>query len=77
MADEDSGTIALTAGQRYAIRMEYYEKRGSATARLLWSHASIGKTVVPTARLYPRGSSTIRVNFQPASPVPAGTSRTP
>lgn len=50
---EDSATIALTAGQRYAIRIEYYEKRGSATARLLWSHASIGKTVVPAAWLYP------------------------
>jgi hypothetical protein len=49
---EDSATIVLTAGQRYAIRIEYYEKRGSATARLLWSHASIAKTVVPAARLY-------------------------
>ena len=50
---EDSGTIVLTAGQRYAIRIEYYERRGSATARLLWSHASMGKIVVPMARLYP------------------------
>ena len=50
---EASATIALTAGQRYAIRIEYYEKRGSATARLLWSHASIAKAVVPATRLYP------------------------
>jgi glucose/arabinose dehydrogenase len=50
---EDSATIVLTAGQRYAIRIEYYEKRGNATARLLWSHASIAKTVVPAIRLYP------------------------
>jgi glucose/arabinose dehydrogenase len=50
---EDSATIVLTAGQRYTIRIEYYEKRGSATARLLWSHASIAKSVVPAARLYP------------------------
>ena len=32
-AFEDSGTISLTAGQRYSIRMEYYENTGSATAR--------------------------------------------
>jgi hypothetical protein len=72
---EDSGTISLTAGQRYSIRMEYYENAGSATARLLWSHASIAKAVVPASRLYPAtsGSTTIRINFQPASaPVPAG-----
>jgi glucose/arabinose dehydrogenase len=74
-AVEDSGTIALTAGQRYSIRMEYFEDTGSATARLLWSHASIAKAVVPSTRLYPAGtgSTTIRINFQPASaPVPAG-----
>ena len=50
---EDSATITLSAGQRYAIRIDYYDKRGSATARLLWSHASIAKSVVPAARLYP------------------------
>jgi glucose/arabinose dehydrogenase len=49
---EDSATIVLAAGQRYAIRIEYYERRGSATARLLWSHASIAKSIVPGARLY-------------------------
>lgn len=55
--------------------MEYYENAGSATARLLWSHASITKTVVPAIRLYPNAapSGAIRINFQPASaPVPAG-----
>jgi glucose/arabinose dehydrogenase len=73
---ENSGTIALTAGQRYDIRMEYYENGGLATARLSWSSASTPKAVVPTARLYPSSTppaSTILVNFQPAaSPVPAG-----
>ena len=73
---EDRGTITLAAGQRYPIRMEYYENAGSATARLLWSHASITKSVVPAIRLYPSAappSNTIRVNFQLASaPIPAG-----
>jgi hypothetical protein len=63
---ENSGTISLTAGQRYDIRMEFYENAGSATARLLWSSASTPKAVVPAARLFPQSASTIRINFQPA-----------
>jgi hypothetical protein len=67
---ENSGTIVLTAGQRYPIRMEFFENTGAATAKLLWSSTSIAKVVVPVTRLYP--SSPIRVNFQPASaPVPS------
>jgi glucose/arabinose dehydrogenase len=72
---EDRGAITLTAGQRYPIKMEYYENAGSATARLLWSHASITKAVVPATRLYPSAapSNAIRINFQVASaPIPAG-----
>jgi glucose/arabinose dehydrogenase len=72
---ENSGTIQLTAGQRYDIRMEFYENGGGATARLSWSSASVPKAVVPTTRLYPQTTAptTILINFQPASaPVPAG-----
>jgi glucose/arabinose dehydrogenase len=72
---ENSGTIALTAGQRYAVRMEFYENAGLANARLLWSSASIPKAVIPTARLFPQGpaATAIRINFQPSgAPVPAG-----
>jgi hypothetical protein len=71
---ENSGTIALTAGQRYDIQMDYYENTGSATARLLWSGPSVAKAVVPSSRLFvPAASSTIRINFQTASaPVPTG-----
>jgi hypothetical protein len=50
---ENSGTISLTAGQRYAIRMEFYEKGGSAIARLFWSSASTPKELVPRTRLFP------------------------
>ena len=34
-ATENSGTIALTAGQRYDVEMEFYENGGVATAKLL------------------------------------------
>ena len=54
---ENSGTIALVAGQRYDIRMEFYENFGAATARLLWSSASTAKSVIPAALLYPQLST--------------------
>jgi glucose/arabinose dehydrogenase len=71
---ENSGSIALTAGQRYDIRVDYYERTGGATIRLLWSGASTPKAIIPSARLFPSGpGAPIRINFQPASaPVPAG-----
>jgi len=51
-AGEPSGTIALTGGQQYAIRMEYFEKTNRASARLSWSSSNQPKQVIPQARLY-------------------------
>lgn len=48
---ENSGTITLTAGQKYDIRMEYYENGGGAVARLLWSSTSQVKETVPQSQL--------------------------
>jgi len=53
---EWSGTIALTAGQRYDLKMEYYENGGGAVAELAWSSPSQAKQIVPQARLFPGGS---------------------
>ncbi len=72
---ENSGTIALTAGQRYDIRMEYFENGGGAVAKLLWSSSSTPKAVIPGSRLFSSAPTAvaIKVNFQPAaSLVPAG-----
>jgi hypothetical protein len=73
---ENSGAIALTGGQRYDIRMEFYEDTGGATARLLWGSPSTPKAVVPAARLFTQAGpppTPIRVNFQTSSAaVPAG-----
>lgn len=46
----DSATITLTGGQLYAIRMDYYERGGGATARLLWSSGGTA-TPVTAAKL--------------------------
>jgi hypothetical protein len=51
-ATENSGTITLAAGQRYDIRMDYFEQTGRAVARLLWSGPGVAKQVIPVAALY-------------------------
>src|SRR6185436_12185536 len=50
---ERSGTIALTAGQTYDIRMDFYDNLGAAVAKLLWSAPGLPKEVVPQSQLYP------------------------
>ncbi len=52
-ATENSGSIALTAGQLYDIRLEYYENGGLAVSRLSWSAPGLAKAVIPRASLYP------------------------
>jgi len=52
-ATEHSGSINLVGGQRYAIRIEYYESGGAAVARLSWQSPGRTKQVIPQNRLYP------------------------
>ncbi len=52
-ATENHGSIALVKGVKYDIKMEYYDKKGAAVARLLWSSASTPKAVIPQSQLYP------------------------
>ncbi|MEG3435932.1 DUF4347 domain-containing protein [Pannus brasiliensis CCIBt3594] len=47
-----SAPILLQAGQLYDIRLDYYENKGNATARLGWSSASQAKQIIPKSRLY-------------------------
>nr|WP_277881241.1 PA14 domain-containing protein [Leptolyngbya sp. FACHB-321] len=55
---EDSGTIALAAGQNYDIKLEYYERAGGATAQLLWSSPTQAKEIIPASQLF-QGTSTL------------------
>jgi glucose/arabinose dehydrogenase len=50
---ENQGIIPLNAGQPYAVKLEFFESKGAATARLLWSSLSQPKKVIPAARLHP------------------------
>jgi hypothetical protein len=66
-ATENSGTITLTAGQKYDIKLEYYEATGGATARLLWSSSCEPKAAIPSSQLYPApptSGDTAQYNFE-------------
>jgi hypothetical protein len=52
-ASDVTGTIALQAGVRYDIKMEYFQATGSAVSHLSWYSPSQSKQVIPTSRLYP------------------------
>jgi hypothetical protein len=48
-----SAAVALVAGVKYAITMEFYEHWGGATARLLWAYPGQTQTVIPQSQLFP------------------------
>src|SRR5207249_11338444 len=52
-ATEWSGTIALTAQQKYNIEMDFYENGGAASATLAWSSPTTAKAIIPKSQLYP------------------------
>lgn len=52
-ADRTSAQVYLEAGQRYAIRMQFYENGGQAVAKLLWDTPEAGGfTIVPESNLF-------------------------
>jgi hypothetical protein len=48
-----SGTLALEAGKKYDIRMEYFEGLKSAFAKLYWSGPSVPREIIPHTQLSP------------------------
>ncbi|GEP97116.1 hypothetical protein CCY01nite_33760 [Chitinophaga cymbidii] len=68
---EYSGTISLTAGQQYDIRLEYFEHNGGADCKLEWASASQAREVVPKSQLYTplsAGSMAYRPQIMEATP---------
>jgi len=47
------GTVELTGGGRYPIKLEYYDVSGAAVAKLIWSGPSHGEEIIPEGRLLP------------------------
>lgn len=60
-----TATIALTAGQFYAIRVEWQHTTGNAELRLQWSSTTQQAEVVPTRSLYPKTISRPRYETHP------------
>lgn len=50
---EHAGTIALMAGQRYPIRIRYFQGGGGTEAHVSWQPPGGMKEAIPAARLYP------------------------
>lgn len=50
---EQRGALALVAGQRYNLVLEYVENTGPASVRLEWSAPGLPREVIPAARLFP------------------------
>ena len=48
---ENTGTLSLPAGTWVNLRLEYYERAGSAALRLLWTPPGQAKRVIPAASL--------------------------
>ncbi len=72
---DTSGSITLNAGQRYDLRMEYYENGGGAVAKLAWSGPSQTAQIIPSGRLYPPAAMpTNWVGRDIGSMTPAGSS---
>ncbi|HVW29133.1 MAG TPA: PA14 domain-containing protein [Polyangiaceae bacterium] len=52
-----SGTIQLTAGQRYDIKVDYFQDGGGADVYLRWSSPSTPYAVIPTNHLFAGGDA--------------------
>ena len=59
---EDSGTVTLSAGQKYDIKLEYYENGGAAVIKLSWTPPGQSKQIIPQNRLYPRNIHTVHLD---------------
>ncbi len=51
-AESESGKVSLEKGKRYKIRVEYFEGKQNASARLFWSSQSQQKQIVPSSSFY-------------------------
>jgi hypothetical protein len=47
-----SAAISLTAGVKYTVTLEFYEKGGGAVAKFQWSYSGQSLQIIPQARLF-------------------------
>ncbi|MGF1979824.1 MAG: PA14 domain-containing protein [Nostoc sp. CmiSLP01] len=65
---EHTGSLALVAGQKYDIKLEYFDNTYSALSQLSWSSSSQTKEIIPQSQLYsPALGTTITLSTSPTS----------
>ncbi|NJM16451.1 MAG: DUF1593 domain-containing protein [Bacteroidales bacterium] len=67
-----SGTIGLTAGQKYDIVFEFYENGGGALAALRWSSASQAYQIISQSQLYSDVTPTVSIIASDATAIETG-----
>ncbi len=72
---EYSYAMGLVAGQKYDIKIEYYENGGGAVAKLEWESLSLPREVIPTANLFPAFNSAIDFTYAWSLTVVRGSGR--
>ncbi len=70
---EYTGIIALVAGQKYDIKLEYFEDNGGASCKMEWSSLLQAREVVPQSQLYSNALPSISI----ASPANNASFTTP
>jgi murein DD-endopeptidase MepM/ murein hydrolase activator NlpD/lipopolysaccharide export system protein LptA len=74
---ENNGTIVLSAGQLYDIRVDYYENGGGAIAKLSWTSASQAREIIPPTQLYLQLPPTPTAIFTPTTISTPSPTQTP
>ncbi|MFB0553418.1 MAG: PA14 domain-containing protein, partial [Phycisphaerae bacterium] len=62
----DSGDIDLKGGQRYPIKLEWYENGGGAICQLYWEGPKIARQIIPSSYLWVGGDRPNAHNPTPA-----------
>lgn len=60
---EDRGTISLSAGRKYDIKLDYYQSGGGSTIKLFWSSDSQQKEIIPASQLTADGEQGLRGSY--------------
>lgn len=65
-------TVHMVAGQRYNIRLEYYQNQGAAMVELGWG-GPFAEQIIPTSALFPALTPTLPPTSNPPPPTQAVT----
>lgn len=52
LVTELSGTISLSAGQKYNLKLEYFEGTGAANCKMEWASSLQSREIIPKSQLY-------------------------